>query len=98
MAKNKPRFQKPTDKDENRDEKIDKFAQGQEQDGEEQNDNLYPWEHPGVRDENRMITLYIPEAVKLKLKYLSKQTGVPQQRIMRDILIPEIEERLKDVE
>lgn len=55
----------------------------------------YPWNDPGVRDEQKiMVPLYLPEPYKLKLKYLAEQTGIPQQRILRDMLLPLIDERI----
>ena len=55
----------------------------------------YPWDDPGVRDEQKiMVPLYLTEPYKLKLKYLAEQTGIPQQRILRDMLLPLIDERI----
>lgn len=58
----------------------------------------YPWNDPGVREEQKaMIPLYLTEPYKLKLKYISEQTGVPQQRILRDMLLPLIDERVNQL-
>lgn len=58
----------------------------------------YPWEDPGVRDEQKiMVPLYLTEPYKLKLKYLAEQTGIPQQRILRDMLLPLIDERINQL-
>lgn len=55
-----------------------------------------PWEEPGVRDEQKMISLYLPESAKIKLKWLSEKTGVPQQKIMRGILLPELDAQVQE--
>ena len=55
-----------------------------------------PWEATNVRDENKMISLYIPEATKLKLKWLSERTGVPQQKILRQAIVPEVDKKIND--
>lgn len=65
----------------------------------EKNDNLRPWEQPDVRpDDVKKKMLYLPMDASLKLEFLSEQTGIPQQRILRDILIPEIDKKLAEYE
>lgn len=56
----------------------------------------FPWEKPDVREELRMISLYLPETSKFKLKWLSEHTGVPQQKILRGILLPELDAQVQE--
>lgn len=84
----KPKFRKPRDADE--------FARGAEESPQQPEEKeVYPWEHPEVRDERKMVPLYLPERIKLKIKYISDQTGIPQQRILRDIVIPGVDYWIK---
>ena len=93
----KPKFRKGSKKS------LDDFAKGVNEEeagrpGDEElsdtdnsADEMLPWEHPDVRDEKRMVSLYIPEKTRAMLKYISEKTGVPQQRFMRDVLVPAAE-------
>jgi len=56
-----------------------------------------PWEDPSVREENKMISLYLPEATKIKLKWLSEQTGVPQQKILRQAIVPMVDGEVEKI-
>lgn len=56
----------------------------------------FPWQGPDVRDENKMISLYLPETARLKLKWLSEKTEVPQQKILRNMILPELETRVQN--
>ncbi len=59
---------------------------------------IYPWEDPMVRpDIKKGVNLQLPEPMLLKLRYLSQETGVSQQRFLRDVISPAIEKKLKDL-
>lgn len=92
MTSQKPKFAQPANK-KKQEEDMDNFAAKAEQ---EENDTLKPWETS--ENELKNIPLYLPKAYTLKLKYMSDVTGVPQQRILRDILMPGIDDRLEKVE
>ena len=54
----------------------------------------YPWEDEAVRDELKNVALRLPEAYVIKLQWISEQTGIPQQRLLRDWLLPLIDEKI----
>ena len=56
----------------------------------------FPW-HEVNSGEKRGVLLYLPKDAHEKLKYVSKYTDVPQQRIMRNVLIPEIDRQLEEL-
>lgn len=49
----------------------------------------FPWEDPTVRDEQKMISLQLPEVTKLKIKWLSEQTGMPQKKTCAGFCCPQ---------
>lgn len=56
---------------------------------------LRPWEEPHVRDDVWvMVSMRLPEAYALKLRYLSKMTKVAQQELLRDLVMPWIDEQV----
>ncbi len=55
----------------------------------------YPWEDNNVRDEMKNVALRLPEPYALKLQWISEQTGIPQQRLLRDWLLPAIDDKLE---
>lgn len=82
-----------------------KFAQKKKTDADsfvaeaEHNENLRPWEQPDIKEnETKKKMLYLPQESAMKVEYLSERTGIPQQRIMRDILLPGIEDKLSEYE
>ena len=54
----------------------------------------YPWEDNTVRDDMKNVALRLPESYVLKLQWISEQTGIPQQRLLRDWLLPSIDEKI----
>lgn len=58
----------------------------------------YPWEAPHVRDDViKSVNLRLPEPYILKLKYLSEQTNISQQRLIREILCPAVDQRITEL-
>jgi len=63
-----------------------------------QTDQTMPWDSPEVRDESyKNVALRLPEPYVLKLQWISEQTGIPQQRLLRDWLLPLIDEKVEDL-
>jgi hypothetical protein len=61
-------------------------------------DIRYPWQEPNVRaDVVKSVNLRLSEEFILKLQYLSDQTGKSQQKIIREVLIPHLEDELNKV-
>ena len=54
----------------------------------------YPWEDNKVRDDLKNVALRLPEPYVIKLQWISEQTGIPQQRLLRDWLLPLIDEKI----
>ena len=51
----------------------------------------YPWNDPIIRsDVHKVFTVKLPEELILKIKFISEQTNKSQQKIVREILIEEI--------
>ncbi len=56
----------------------------------------YPWEEPKVRDDViKMVSLRLSEPYILKLQYLSEKTHKSQQELIREILLPWLDEEVK---
>jgi hypothetical protein len=103
MSSHKPKFQSRKSKT-----TLDEFAEGAETSktyhaneegetgGEEQN-MQYPWEDLDPH-EKKHIALYLTKPYAAKLKYISEKTGIPQNVLMREALIPMIDQKLKDLE
>lgn len=88
----------------NLDEKMEAFILGDdvEQNGDqspkESSTELFPWEANHVRDDViKSINLRLPEPYILKLKYLSEQTNISQQKLIRDILCPVIDQHINNI-
>lgn len=55
----------------------------------------YPWDDPKVREDvMKLVSLRLSEPYILKLQWISEQTGIPQQRLLRDWLLPLIDEKV----
>jgi len=77
---------------------VDNFIQAAEPKQSEQEYDK-PWEDPSIQENELSQTrLAMPAKYRLKLKYLSKKSEVPQQKIMRYILCPGIDRLLEDLE
>lgn len=80
--------------------KLDEFISGAEQrkvDAVSSN-KTYPWENNSVRnDVNKLYNLRLPEPYLLKLKYISQNTPASMQSFCLDILLPEIDKRIKEL-
>lgn len=65
---------------------------------EETQPESLPWEAEHVRDDViKSINLRLPEPYILKLKYLSEQTNISQQKLIRDILCPVLDQRIDEI-
>lgn len=94
-AHKKPRFQRSPKKEQD----LDTFAQQAERSSEETMElkkGKYPWEDVDAK-EKKTVPLYLSKDVYEKLRYLSENTDIPQQRIMRNVLVPEIERQLNEL-
>lgn len=57
---------------------------------------LYPWEAPGVRDDvEKMVNIRLPEAYRLKLKYIGENQPKSQHQFLLDVVIPAIDAELR---
>ena len=56
----------------------------------------FPWQRVNS-DEKRLLSLYLPKDVHEKLRFLSEETDVAQQKIMRKVLVPEIERQVDEL-
>lgn len=58
----------------------------------------YPWDNPGVREDvAKIYNLRLPEPYLLKLKYIAAHTPDSMQRFCLDVLIPEIDRKIKEL-
>ena len=80
-----------------KEQQLDKFAQKADYIlNKNKKEKNYPWD--GVnKNEKKNLPLYLPKDVYAKLKYLSDHTEVPQQKIIRRILVPEVEKRVDEL-
>jgi hypothetical protein len=54
-----------------------------------------PWEDPRVRDDvMKLVSLRLSEPYILKLQWLSEQTGKTQQKLLKDLILPWIDEEV----
>lgn len=85
------------------DDAMEAFILGEEESQETpQRKNLsaevFPWEADHVRDDViKSINLRLPEPYILKLKYLSEQTNISQQKLIRDILCPVLDQQIEEI-
>lgn len=93
----------PAPKSVDLDEQMEAFILGEDADP---NNSLsqnspaepFPWEAEHVRDDViKSINLRLPEPYILKLKYLSEQTNISQQKLIRDILCPVIDQHINEM-
>lgn len=87
----KPKFQQKRQKKDVDVSRLDEFADK----AGKQDKGPYPWNDPSVREDFiKMIPLYLSEPYRLKLRFLSETSKMPQQEILREILLPEIDARI----
>jgi hypothetical protein len=59
-------------------------------------DTTFPWDDPMVRDDvMKLISLRLSEPYMLKLQWISEQTGKAQQKMLKDLVVPWIDEQVK---
>lgn len=57
---------------------------------------IYPWEAPGVRDDvEKMVNIRLPEAYRLKLKYIGENQPKSQHQFLLDVVKPAIDAELR---
>lgn len=57
-----------------------------------------PWNDDKVRaDVQKVFTVRLPEEYILKIKYISDHTNKPQQKIIRELIITNIDDMLKNM-
>ena len=62
----------------------------------EKTDKAYPWDDPKVRDDViKSVNLRLSEPYILKLQYLSEKTHLSQQEIIRNVLLPWLDEEVQ---
>jgi hypothetical protein len=62
----------------------------------QQADTTFPWDDPKVRDDvMKLISLRLSEPYMLKLQWISEQTGKAQQKMLKDLVVPWIDEQVK---
>lgn len=60
-----------------------------------QTDEQYPWEAPHVREDViKAVNLRLSEPYLLKLQYLSEKTRKSQQELIRECLLPWLDEQI----
>jgi hypothetical protein len=58
----------------------------------------YPWQATGVRDDvAKVYNLRLPEPFLLKLRYIAEQTPESMQSFCQKILIPAIDEKIREI-
>jgi hypothetical protein len=58
----------------------------------------YPWNDPKVREDiYKLVSLRLPEPYVLKLIWISEQTKVPQQKFLREWLLPLIDQKIDEL-
>jgi hypothetical protein len=61
-------------------------------------DTVYPWNDPKVRDDViKSVNLRMPEEYVIKLQWISEQMEKPQQALMREALLPYIDEKIRQI-
>ena len=59
---------------------------------------VYPWQDPRLRDDvAKVYNLRLPEAYLLKLKYIAEHSPQSMQRFCLDVLLPEIDKKIKEL-
>jgi hypothetical protein len=57
-----------------------------------------PWHDPKVRDDiMKPVALRLSKIYSLKLQWISEKTGIPQQRLLRDWLLPLIDAKVVEI-
>lgn len=63
-----------------------------------QAESEYPWNDPKVRDDfMKPVALRLSESYSMKLQWISEKTGIPQQRLLRDWLLPLIDAKVAEI-
>jgi hypothetical protein len=58
----------------------------------------FPWTDPNVREDvMKSVALRLSETYSLKLQWISDKTGIPQQRLLRDWLLPLIDAKVAEI-
>jgi len=96
MTRKKPRFERTPQS--TGDQDLDSFASQAEVGSvkEEESHEAYPWEYVSSK-EKKLISLYLTKDIAEKLRFLSEETDVAQQKIMRKVLVPEIEKQVDEL-
>lgn len=57
-----------------------------------------PWDDPKVREDvMKLVSLRLSEPYIMKLQWISEKTGIPQQRLLRDVLLPWIDGKVDEL-
>jgi hypothetical protein len=57
-----------------------------------------PWDDPKVREDvMKLVSLRLSEPYTMKLQWISEQTSIPQQKLLRDLVIPWIDEQVANL-
>tara|TARA_B100000586_G_C20068173_1_gene409462 strand:- start:142 stop:426 length:285 start_codon:yes stop_codon:yes gene_type:complete len=55
----------------------------------------FPWENDKIRDDvKKTLLLRIPEPYKKKLEYISKETKIPEHKLIMELLTPWIDKEV----
>jgi len=97
----KPKFLRPPQKDRitknrRKAQTVDEFAEQADYITNENLESDFPWQKVN-NQEKKALPLYLPKDSYEKLKYLSDNTDVPQQKILRSIIIPEVDKRIEKI-
>jgi hypothetical protein len=58
-----------------------------------------PWNDPKVREDiYKLVSLRLSEPYVLKLQWISEQTKIPQQKFLREWLLPLIDEEIERIQ
>ncbi len=58
----------------------------------------YPWDSPTVREDvAKVYNLRLPEPYLLKLKYIAEHTPHSMQKFCLDVLLPEIDKKIREL-
>ena len=61
-------------------------------------ETLHPWEDSKVREDvNKSVNLRLTEPVLLKLQYVSEKTRKSQQELIREALVPYLDQLIEEL-
>jgi len=93
VAKKKTSPLRGVPKTQDMDEALDAFAVGAGQ--SQQDDTLYPWEDPYVREDvMKQVLLKMPEPLYLKLRHIANYTPYNMTSFILERIAPEIEKEV----